>query len=178
MHFKEWLESTGRSLKQVDRDTLLVMQEYLDFNEGKSQKSLFNNVFEYKIESKDLFKKELSIMVNSDIEKAELKELQKELKKDEEDGLLLIGEPFYIEDNKLFIDRYKIEIATNLKGLAKSIINEKYKQKIDLDNVFYLKEDFIGNDVYKDIYCINSYGVRFQVQLDDILDKLKKIPFE
>ena len=140
MDFKEWLESTGRSLKQVDRDTLLVMQEYLDFNEGKSQKSLFNNVFEYKIESKDLFKKELSIMVNSDVEKAELKELQKELKKDEEDGLLLIGEPFYIEDNKLFIDRYKIEIATNLKGLAKSIINEKYKQRIDLDNVFYLKK--------------------------------------
>ena len=77
------------------------------------------------------------------------------------------------------MDRYKLDIEANIKGLAKSIIDEKFKQDISLNNISFLKElDFIDTDVYSNIICMNYYGVRFQVNVQDVFNKLEKIPFE
>lgn len=113
-----------------------------------------------------------------DEEAQELKKLQEELEKDKEDGLFLEEEPFYLKDNKLFVVRYQDQINANIPNLAKSIIDLKWNQQINPKNIIV---KFNKNDenvmIYDSITCISQYGVRFRVVLDDILEKLNKIPF-
>lgn len=113
-----------------------------------------------------------------DEEAQELKKLQEELEKDKEDGLFLEEEPFYVKDNKLFVVRYQDQINANIPNLAKSIIDLKWNQQINPKNIIV---KFNKNDenvmIYDSIICISQYGVRFRVVLDDILEKLNKIPF-
>ena len=169
MDAKEFIVSTGRKLEDVSEGTILIMQEYMDLINGKKQISLFENTVEEEKISKDTFLEELNA----------INELQKELEKDKEEGLLFDGEPFYVKESKLYVDRYKSDIEANISGLAKSIIDEKFKQEISLNNISFLKElDFIDTDVYSNIICMNYYGVRFQVSVQDIFNKLEKIPFE
>lgn len=179
MDAKEFIVSTGRKLEDVSEDTILIMQEYMDLINGKKQISLFENTVEEEKISKDTFLEELNAITISDDEKEEFIELQKELEKDKEEGLLFDGEPFYVKESKLYVDRYKSDIEANISGLAKSIIDEKFKQDISLNNISFLKElDFIDTDVYSNIICMNYYGVRFQVSVQDVFNKLEKIPFE
>mgnify|MGYP003655307443 CR=1 FL=1 len=160
MDAKEFIVSTGRKLEDVSEGTILIMQEYMDLINGKKQISLFENTVEEEKISKDTFLEELNAITISDDEKEEFNELQKELDKDN-------------------VDRYKSDIEANISGLAKSIIDEKFKQEISLNNISFLKElDFIDTDVYSNIICMNYYGVRFQVSVQDIFNKLEKIPFE
>ncbi len=112
-------------------------------------------------------------------EEAELKKLQEELEQDEKDGLLYSDKPFYIEDGKLVVKRYQDQINANLPNLAKQIIDTKWKQNINpknIDIIFDLGES--GEAIYESIVCISQYGVRFRVILDEILEKLNKIPFD
>jgi hypothetical protein len=113
-----------------------------------------------------------------DEEAEELKKLQEELEQDMEDGLLLEDEPFYIKDDKLYVVRYQEQIHPNIPNLAKSIIDLKWGQQINPKNITV---NFTTNDenvmIYDSVICISEYGVRFRVVLDDILQKLNKIPF-
>ena len=108
-----------------------------------------------------------------------MQKLNEELEQDKKDGLLYEEEPFYILDDKLIVTRYQEQIHSNLKNLAKAIIDNKWKQNINPDNI---KVSFNKNDkndyVYNSVICTNQYGVRFRVILDDILQKLLKIPFD
>lgn len=118
-------------------------------------------------------------LVNKLDEEAELKKLQEELEQDEKDGLLYSDKPFYIEDGKLVVKRYQDQINANLPNLAKQIIDTKWKQNINpknIDIIFDLGES--GEAIYESIVCISQYGVRFRVILDEILEKLNKIPFD
>lgn len=113
-----------------------------------------------------------------DEEQEELKKLQEELEKDKEDGLFLEDEPFYVKDKKLYVVRYQDQINANISNLAKSIIDSKWKQNINPKNisvVFDLDEN--GVVVYESIVCLNEFGVRFRVVMEEILQKLQKIPF-
>lgn len=114
-----------------------------------------------------------------DEEQEELKKLQEELEKDKEDGLFLENEPFYVKDKKLYVVRYQDQINANISNLAKSIIDSKWKQNINPKNisvVFDLDEN--GVVVYESIVCLNEFGVRFRVVMEEILQKLQKIPFD
>ena len=114
-----------------------------------------------------------------DEEKEELKKLQEELEQDKEDGILMEDEPFYVKDNKLYVVRYQDQINANISNLAKSIIDTKWKQNINPKNisvVFYLDEN--GVVVYESVVCLNEFGVRFRVMVEEILEKLQKIPFD
>jgi len=114
-----------------------------------------------------------------DEEQEELKKLQEELEKDKEDGLFLEDEPFYVKDKKLYVVRYQDQINANISNLAKSIIDSKWKQNINPKNisvVFDLDEN--GVVVYESIVCLNEFGVRFRVVMEEILQKLQKIPFD
>ena len=118
-------------------------------------------------------------LVNKLDEEAELKKLKEELEQDEKDGLLYSDKPFYIEDGKLVVKRYQDQINANLPNLAKQIIDTKWKQNINpknIDIIFDLGES--GEAIYESIVCISQYGVRFRVILDEILEKLNKIPFD
>jgi hypothetical protein len=171
----------------------------------KNQLGLFDENNENKKKKKDDFLKELQEMdctpnvepdnwqekvlkttegsndnlANKLAEEEELKKLEEELEKDKDDGLLYEEEPFYILDDKLIVTRYQKQISSNIKSLAKSIIDFKWKQQIDPSKITVdVKENAKGDYVYYSIVCINQFGVRFKVVLSDVLDKLKKIPFE
>ncbi len=94
MDAKEFIVSTGRKLEDVSEGTILIMQEYMDLINGKKQISLFENTVEEEKISKDTFLEELNAITISDDEKEEFNELQKELDKDKEEGLLFDGDPF------------------------------------------------------------------------------------
>jgi hypothetical protein len=117
---------------------------------------------------------------NVELEAAdELQKLNAELEQDKQDGLLYEDEPFYIEDKKLVVVRYQDQINANLPQLAKNIIDTKWKQNINPKNIevnFDLDEQ--GNVIYESVICTSEFGVRFRVILSEILDKLKKIPFD
>lgn len=120
-----------------------------------------------------------SLLTQEEIEvNQELEELNKELTKDAEEGLL-VDEPFYVEQGKLFIKRFQNQIHPNLKNLAKSIIDAKWEQNIKVDNIS-IKHEVLQDDLYcyENIICVNQYGVRFNVKLNEVVDKLNKIPFE
>lgn len=137
-------------------------------------------------QEKDEFLKELQEMdctpekTNVELEAAdELQKLNAELEQDKQDGLLYDDEPFYIKDKKLVVVRYQDQINANLPQLAKNIIDSKWKQNINPKNIevnFDLDEQ--GNVIYESVICVSEFGVRFRVILDEILDKLKKIPFD
>jgi predicted nuclease with TOPRIM domain len=112
-------------------------------------------------------------------EEEEFKKLQEELKQDEADGFLLSEAPFYLKDQKLHIRRHQDQVQANIANLAKGVIDSKWKQNIDPKNIiveFDLSKE--GEVVYEAVICVSEYGVRFRVILQDILDKLNKIPFE
>ena len=113
-----------------------------------------------------------------DEEAEELKKLQEELEQDMQDGLLLEDEPFYMKDDKLYVVRHQEQIYHNIANLAKSIVDLKWNQQINPKNITV---KFTKNDenvmIYESVICISQYGVRFRVVLDDILEKLNKIPF-
>lgn len=158
---------------------------------GSEQMNLFDDNNEAKKQRKDDFLKELQEMdcspetnvetnkVSKTEEQDELQKLNEELEQDKKDGLLYEEEPFYILDDKLIVTRYQEQIHSNLKNLAKAIIDNKWKQNINPDNI---EVSFNKNDkndyVYNSVICTNQYGVRFRVILDDILQKLLKIPFD
>lgn len=158
---------------------------------GNEQMNLFDDSNEAKKQRKDDFLKELQEMdcspetnvetndVSEAEEQDELQKLNEELEQDKKDGLLYEEEPFYILDDKLIVTRYQEQIHSNLKNLAKAIIDNKWKQNINPDNI---EVSFNKNDkndyVYNSVICTNQYGVRFRVILDDILQKLLKIPFD
>ena len=158
---------------------------------GNEQMNLFDDNNESKKQPKDDFLKELQEMdcspetnvetnnITEAEEQDELQKLNEELEQDKKDGLLYEEEPFYILDDKLIVTRYQEQIHSNLKNLAKAIIDNKWKQNINPDNI---KVSFNKNDkndyVYNSVICTNQYGVRFRVILDDILQKLLKIPFD
>lgn len=127
--------------------------------------------------SKEIEVNNLSTEEDIEVNK-ELEELNKELAKDAEEGLL-VDEPFYIEQGKLFIKRFQNQIHPNLKNLAKSIIDAKWEQNIKVDNIS-IKHEVLQDDLYcyENIICVNQYGVRFNVKLSEVVDKLNKIPFE
>jgi len=112
-------------------------------------------------------------------EDEEYKQLQEELKQDIADGLIYDEEPFYIKENKLVVTRYQEQIHANIKNLAKSIIDNKWSQNINPTNIFVAYEvKMLGEYEYTSVVCLSEYGVRFRVVLQEILDKLNKIPFE
>lgn len=114
-----------------------------------------------------------------DEEEAELKRLQQELEQDKEDGILLDDEPFYVKDAKLYIVRHQDLIDANLINLAKSVIDNKWKQNINPKNINIVFDlDPNGIVVYESIVCINEFGVRFRVIMEEILEKLQKMPFD
>ena len=110
--------------------------------------------------------------------KKELKELDKELEQDIKDGILL-QDDFSIEDGVLIIKNHQEQVKLNIKNLARTIIDAKWSQNINPNNIELLfKVDSNGFIKYSSIVCISNYGVRFRVVLRDVLDKLNKIPFE
>jgi hypothetical protein len=110
--------------------------------------------------------------------KKELKELDKELEQDLKDGILL-QDDFSIEDSVLIIKNHQEQVKLNIKNLAKTIIDTKWSQNINPNNIeLSFKVDSNGFYKYSSIVCISNYGVRFRVVLSDVLDKLNKIPFE
>jgi hypothetical protein len=118
-------------------------------------------------------------LVNKLAEEEEMKKLEEELEKDKQEGLLYEEEAFYILDEKLIVTRYQKQIHNNLKNLAKSIIDFKWKQNINPETIIVnFKENDKGDYVYDSVICTNQFGVRFRVVLRDILEKLSKIPFE
>lgn len=112
-------------------------------------------------------------------EQDEMEMLQKELQEDVESGILLKDEPFYLKEKKLYVRRYQDQVQANIANLAKGIIDAKWNQNIPPKNItveFDLTKD--GQVVYEQVICMSQYGVRFSVILQEILDKLNKIPFE
>jgi len=184
MNLEDWIVSTGRKLEDVSELTIILLQELMDFKEIKNPPTLFdtpppkrkkpitsNKTIDFLKELQDI-----KLTVSEDL--TEYNELQKELEKDKEDGLLLLGEPFYIDLDKLYVVRYKEDIESNIKALAKDIIDNLYNQDIKLENVTYTKELTENTDVYFNIICMSYYGIRFNVRMQDVLCKLQKIPFE
>ena len=86
---------------------------------------------------------------------------------------------FSIEDGVLIIKNHQEQVKLNIKNLARTIIDAKWSQNINPNNIELLfKVDSNGFIKYSSIVCISNYGVRFRVVLRDVLDKLNKIPFE
>ena len=90
-----------------------------------------------------------------------------------------LQDDFSIEDGVLIIKNHQEQVKLNIKNLARTIIDAKWSQNINPNNIELLfKVDSNGFIKYSSIVCISNYGVRFRVVLRDVLDKLNKIPFE
>lgn len=169
-------KKTPKQIKKAKDDFLKELQEMPTAADEANAEQVSTNP-----ETAEEYLKSEGVDVEAYVEKgkSEMEKLQEELAQDEKDGLLYSDKPFYIEDGKLVVKRYQDQINANLPNLAKQIIDTKWKQNINpknIDIIFDLGES--GEAIYESIVCISQYGVRFRVILDDILEKLNKIPFD
>jgi hypothetical protein len=171
-HNSQKEKKPSKTKKQVQKEKQDFLDELNNVNSDKTNAvSNWQDVVLEKIKDEPY-----TLEDNLDFKK-ELAELDKELDKDIEDGILL-KDDFIIEDGVLIIKNHQEQVNFNIKNLAKTIIDTNWNQNINPNNIELLYEvDSNGFYNYSSIVCTSIYGVRFKVTLSDVLDKLNKIPF-
>jgi hypothetical protein len=193
MNINQWLKDKGKDPNSLSLEALGLLSQLAHEYESRMQMSLFDPKSD-----KDSFLSDIQndgtdqpsdrlvdILTDDDntleaiLEKEEMELLRMELQKDVEEGLLLTDEPFALVEGELVVRRHKETIIANVPNLAKSIIDVRYNQNIDLAKIIVRSTtDEEGNLVISNVTCINRYGHRFKTDLQEIILKLEKIPFD
>lgn len=190
MNINLWLKGMGIDPTSVPLETLGLLNQLSVHYESMMKPTLFDtkDTFLEEINEKEtlveILASEPDNRLNDILENEELSEsdelalLRSELEQDIKDGLLLPDAPFFVVDNVLHVVEHQSVIQENMANLAKSIVDAKYNQDINVSKVNYKVIEDSGTTMYSNIVCTNKFGIRFKVDVNDILDKLNKIPFE